>query len=137
MSSSGKLILSQHMFGIGGIDRVSVYLANGFARAGFDTEMLVFARGGPSEAILMPQVDSNVRVTFLGERGLARPLDLIRLFPAFVRRLKDARPDAIVSTSNNMNWITCLGVRVKEVWPGRSESLRTASPSGMPMASGL
>ena len=105
---SEKIVLTMHTFGLGGTDRVSAYLARGFADHGFDTEVLVFGRGGPAEDILRPLLGNDVRVAFLGRASARRTADLARYFPAFVRRLKATKPDCIVSTANNMNWITAL-----------------------------
>lgn len=109
MTARPKVIFVQHTFGTGGIDRVGVFLANGFARHGYDVELIVFCRNGAAEHILRPLLSPPVRLTFLGDIGKQRTRDLIRLFPRFVARLRQARPDAIISTANNMNWPCALG----------------------------
>lgn len=109
MAARPKVIFVQHTFGTGGIDRVGVFLANGFARHGYDVELIAFCQNGPAEHILRPLLSPAVRLTFLGALGKQRTRDLIRLFPRFVARLRQARPDAIISTANNMNWPCALG----------------------------
>jgi glycosyltransferase involved in cell wall biosynthesis len=109
MAARPKVIFTQHIFGTGGIDRVSVFLANGFARHGYDVELLVFCEGGPAEQILRPLLSPAVCLTYLGKLGQHRTLDLIRLFPRFVGRLIHAKPAAIIATANNMTWICALG----------------------------
>lgn len=108
MTARSKVIFVQHTFGTGGIDRVGVFLANGFADHGYDVELLAFCEGGPTEHILRPLLSPAVRLTYLGNLGKKRTFDLIRLFPRFVDHLRQARPDAIISTANNMHWVCAL-----------------------------
>jgi len=113
MATLKKIVLTQHMFSQGGIDRVCAYLATGFAAQGFETEIIVFCRGGPAESELTARLSKDVKVTYLSNtRGPSRTGDLVRHLPAFVRRLKAAAPDAVVSSANCMAWITALGVRL-------------------------
>jgi glycosyltransferase involved in cell wall biosynthesis len=113
MATLKKIILTQHMFSQGGIDRVCAYLATGFAAQGFETEIIVFCRGGPAESELTARLSKDVTVIYLSNaRGPSRTGDLIRNLPAFIRRLKAAAPDAVISSANCMAWITALGVRL-------------------------
>lgn len=101
-----KILLAQHMLGTGGIDRVAVYLANGFAAHGYDTRQLLFCNDGPLHAILAPEIAPPVKLQHLGTRGpLGRTSDLLRLLPRFIAYLRDDPPDVLISTANNMHWI--------------------------------
>lgn len=108
----GKVILTVHMLGQGGTDRVCAHLARGFAAAGFRTEVVVFCSGGAAGAALLPIFGDDVRIRYLGSRVGGRAIDLLRYLPAFVRHLRAAKPDAVISTGNNMNWITTVGHRL-------------------------
>ena len=107
-----KVVLTVHTLGQGGTDRVCTHLANGIAAAGFDTEILLFCRGGGGEQALTSLLDSRVRLTSLSTRSLSRPLDLVSKLPAYVRHLIHARPQCVISTGNNMSWVTALGVKL-------------------------
>ena len=81
-----------HSFSQGGTDRVAALLSKGFAERDYATELFIFARGGQAEAALMSILPANVKLTFLGSSSGSRAWDLVRLFPAFVRALRRARP---------------------------------------------
>ena len=91
-----RFVFVLHMFGHGGTDRVCAHLARGFAEAGIETEILVFSRGGDAEAELLRLAGGAVRVTFLGQRGASRALDLIGRARAFVAHIRRVRPDCVV-----------------------------------------
>lgn len=110
MITTKKVILTQYMFSQGGIDRVCVYLATGIAAQGFNTEIVVFGRGGPAEGALTALLGEDVKVTYLGRRGAFRTWDLIRNLPVFVRHLGAAKPDCLIASANCMAWITALGL---------------------------
>jgi len=99
-----------HKFSRGGSDRVAAYLANGFAAAGMDVEMVVLCRGGEVEALLTDRVD-DIPVTYLGRASASRGWDLIRTFPRLVSHLKASRPDAAISTANNTSLATAFALR--------------------------
>jgi glycosyltransferase involved in cell wall biosynthesis len=110
-----KIILTVHMLGQGGTDRVCTHLANGLAAAGFDTEVLAFCRGGGGEEALTDILDQRVRLTSLSRRSLSRPLDLVSRLPGYVRHLNRTRPQCVISTGNNMSWVTALGLRASSL----------------------
>ncbi|WP_340313792.1 glycosyltransferase [Rhizorhabdus argentea] len=121
-----KVVLTLHMFGQGGTDRVCAHLAGGFMRAGFDTEILNFCAGGQGESALHGLLEKGVRVTTLGRTSGSRPRDLLSGLPRYVRHLRRERPDYVVSTGNNMNWITAMGLSLSRV-PSRL-ALKTTNP---------
>jgi glycosyltransferase involved in cell wall biosynthesis len=106
-----RILLSTHMFGHGGTDRVCAHLASGFAARGAEVEVVSFVSGGPGEAALLPLL-GGARLTCLGRTGGSRTTDLIRLLPRFAGHLRAARPDVVLSTANNMNWPTAAAVRL-------------------------
>ncbi len=105
-----RVSLILHKFSRGGSDRVAAYLANGFAAAGMDVEMVVLCRGGEVEALLTDRVD-DIPVTYLGRASASRGWDLIRTFPRLVSHLKASRPDAAISTANNTSLATSFALR--------------------------
>ena len=110
-----RFVFVLHMFGHGGTDRVCAHLARGFAEAGIETEILVFSRGGDAEAELLRLAGGAVRVTFLGQRGASRALDLIGRALAFVAHIRRVRPDCVVSSANHLNWLVAVGARLARV----------------------
>lgn len=105
-----KIILVQHIFGQGGTDRVSAHLARGFADGGLQPEILAFCGGGKAQKFLAGLLGEKVSVTFLGHRRITRKADLFARLPAFIRHLKQERPDFLLSTGNNVSRITALGL---------------------------
>lgn len=115
-----------HKFSRGGSDRVAAYLANGFVEAGFEVELVVFARGGEVEQILR-DLFGNVPVHFIGSAGRWRPIDLLAGLPALVRYLRRARPDVVLSTANNTALISALGCLAAQARHARLV-LKTTNP---------
>lgn len=97
-----------HKFSRGGSDRVAAYLAKGFVEAGFRVELVVFAKGGEVEQVLLDLL-GPVPVRFLGKAGQWRAIDLLSKLPAFVDHLRRARPDVLLSTANNTSLISAVG----------------------------
>lgn len=97
-----------HKFSSGGSDRVAAYLARGFVEAGFRVELVVFAKGGEVERVLL-DVLGEVPVHFLRKAGQSRPADLLLGLSAFARHLRRTRPDIILSTANNTALISAMG----------------------------
>lgn len=106
-----RIVLTMHMLSYGGTDRVAVHLANGFAQIGHSVTLLLFCRDGEAHEPLSQLLKPDVRIVWLGERGGSRTRDLLRLFPQCLAWLKRERPDTILSTCNNMNWITALAAK--------------------------
>ena len=104
-----KILLVQHMLSHGGIDRVAVHLANGFAARGYDVRQLLFCANGPAHAHFAAELSPAVKLHHLGQRGpLGRTADLLRLLPRFIAYLRDDPPDVLISTANNMHWISAF-----------------------------
>ena len=97
-----------HKFSRGGSDRVAAYLARGFFEAGLHVELVVFARGGEVEQVLLDLL-GDVPVRFLRKAGRWRTLDLVLGLPAIVRHFGRAQPQVILSTANNTALISAIG----------------------------
>lgn len=110
MAGRDKVHLIVHKFGRGGTDRVCAYLANGLAKGGYDTEIVAFARGGDAEALLEELAGSRVRVRYLANSTGSRPFDLLRGLWRLAAHLRRERPACVVSTGNNVSWVTAAGV---------------------------
>lgn len=108
MRESPLITFVLHKFSRGGSDRVAAYLARGFVEAGFQVELVVFAKGGEVERVLLDLL-GDVPVHFLGNAGRWRSVDLIRGLPAFVTHLRRSRPDVVLSTANNTALISAIG----------------------------
>ncbi|MEH6758504.1 MAG: glycosyltransferase [Parasphingorhabdus sp.] len=112
---SQKILLTLHMLAQGGTDRVACILASGFVRAGYDTTMLVFCNNGEAQEALSTLIDTDVKLVFLSHYSISRPIDLIRLLPKCAAYIAKFKPDFIVSTGNNINWITAAAVRLSGI----------------------
>lgn len=110
----------------GGIDRVACLLAGGFAEAGYQVDLVVFCDQGSAEATLLPLLRGKVNLHFLGHSGGSRTRDLIRLSPRCINWLKKNRADYLISTSNNMNWITTVIAKMGK--PRAKVILKTTNP---------
>lgn len=104
----------------GGIDRVAALLADGFAGAGYHVTLLLFCSGGSGERVYFPEIDNEnfifpVNIVYLGESKSSRSKDLLRLFPKALTWLKNNPTDYIISTCNNMSWITALAARWSKI----------------------
>lgn len=100
----------------GGIDRVAALLANGFAHAGYNVTLLLFCNGGSGERLYFPEIDNPnhkniVNIIYLGESKFSRSKDILYIFPKALKWLNNNPNDYIISTCNNMNWITALAAK--------------------------
>lgn len=110
--TSKRITFLHHRLNTGGVDRVICYLAKGFADAGYDVELLLFCKGGKGEDALSPLLGAGVTLTHLGDSIGSRTKDLIRYLPACGRWLKANPSDCLISSSNNMNWITSIAAKL-------------------------
>lgn len=106
-----KITLLHYKLDNGGIDRVATLLASGFAEAGYDVKLLLFCQGGSAEDIYREKMNEKVKTVYLGESQSSRTKDLLRLLPKAVNWLKNEPNDILLSTCNNMNWITLLAAK--------------------------
>jgi glycosyltransferase involved in cell wall biosynthesis len=94
----------------GGISRVAVYLANGFAQAGHQVSFVVCTSSGALDSNFRGELDAAVHYIALNERPFAsRAIGQILSFRGFRRWLLNAKPDIILGTANNISWFAGLG----------------------------
>ena len=115
-----------HKFSRGGSDRVAAYLARGFVAAGFRVELIVFASGGEVEQVLLDLL-GDVPVRFIGKAGRWRPADLLSGLHGFVKYLRWAQPDVVLSTANNTALISAVGCKLASLHKARLV-LKTTNP---------
>lgn len=116
-----------HKFSRGGSDRVAAYLARGFFEAGLHVELVVFARGGEVEQVLL-ELLGDIPVHFIRPRvSRSRAVDLVAGLPGFVRHLRRRKPSVIVSTANNTSLISAIG-RTMGRMSGARLVLKTTNP---------
>lgn len=116
-----------HKFSRGGSDRVAAYLARGFFEAGMEVELVVFARGGEVEQVLLDLL-GDIPVHFLRPRtSRSRAFDLVAGLPGFVRHLRRRKPSVILSTANNTALISALGRKFSRM-SGARLVLKTTNP---------
>lgn len=124
--SRKRITLLHYRLDKGGIDRVACLLASGFAKAGYQVDLIVFSDRGAGEDALLPLLDSDVNLQFLGYSHGTRTLDLIRLLPACIKTINENNPDMLVSTCNHMNWITVAAAKLSGNHP--DIVLKTTNP---------
>jgi glycosyltransferase involved in cell wall biosynthesis len=94
----------------GGISRVAVYLANGFAAAGHDVSLLLCTSAGSRDADFRRELHPGVTYVALGDQHhRSRSWGQISKFAAYRKWLKTAKPDVVIATANNISWFTGLG----------------------------
>ena len=110
-----NVLFTQHTLGFGGVDRVACFLVNGFVEAGYTVNYVIACEGGPGSEVLGPHINQAVHLTFLSKKTTKRSADLIRNLMGFVSAIKRIQPDCVISTCNNMNWITALAVKISGI----------------------
>jgi glycosyltransferase involved in cell wall biosynthesis len=113
-----KVAVFPPSLGIGGVERVSLNLAQGFASSGLDTDLLVIKARGD----FLTHVPDNVRLVNLsGKRALTS-------LPALMRYLHRERPDVLVAASEPINLIAIWAKLLTRV-PTRIAALILNTPS--------
>jgi glycosyltransferase involved in cell wall biosynthesis len=119
--------------GDGGLDRVAILLANGFAARGFVTELWLTRADGPSRFL----ISDTVRVRLVPAPELkARGLALALQIPALVKMIRTHRPKIILSAGNQSN----LPIAIANRWvkTGITAAIqKITNPVARPGASGL
>jgi glycosyltransferase involved in cell wall biosynthesis len=126
-AAARRITLILHKFSQGGSDRVSTYLARGFADAGLDVELLVICRGGEVESLLVDLLGADIPVRYLSRTKGPRSIDLVRNLPRLVRALRARHPDVILSTANNTALISAFAMNLARL-PGCRLVLKTTNP---------
>ena len=101
-----------HQLGWGGVERVAAILANGFAKRGIETELLVCAKGGPGEDELRAIIGENASVHYFRQTQGSRLMDLLKGFTKMGRYLHETKPKIVLSAGNNVSLFSLLLVRL-------------------------
>ncbi len=105
------IALTSYDLETGGISRVAVYLANGFAAAGHRVSLVLCSDAGELHETLAGELAHGAELVLLpGHRPRSRALGQIASFRAMCRWLRTARPDILLGTSNNIAWFTGLSL---------------------------
>ena len=100
-STTRFAVFSPDMAG-GGAERAALQLAGGLADRGYPTDLVLASAVGPR----MAEISDRVNVVDLGAKRVVTSL------PAFVRYLRDAKPDAMVSMLNHSNVVALWARRL-------------------------
>ncbi len=90
------------------MDRVAVLLANGFARRGIKTELLICAKGGPAEETLLKLAGEDLKLRFFRQTSANRTKDLLLGAASIGKHLQESRPDIVLSAGNNVAMLAAL-----------------------------
>jgi glycosyltransferase involved in cell wall biosynthesis len=115
--------------GYGGLDRVAMLLASGFAERGLAVELWLTRNEGPIQDLLSDAV--NVRK--LPQRHSARGVALALQMPALRRLVRTVRPRVLLSAGNQSNLnvaLACLGSKTASVG-------KITNPVDRPQSKGL
>lgn len=93
--------------GDGGLDRVAILLANGFAARGVNTELWLTRNAGPMRGLVGDGVTVRVIPAPRTGRGLALALQL----PALRKHVRASRPKLLLSAGNQSNLTVALACR--------------------------
>ena len=100
--------------GNGGLDRVAVLLANGFAARGRSTELWLTRTQGPVADLIAP----GVTVRRLPGYGPARGISLTLQIPTLRAMIRDRRPRVLLSAGNQSNRavaVACRGTATRAI----------------------
>lgn len=101
------IALTSYDLETGGISRVAVYLANGFAGAGHRVSLVLCSEAGDLHAALSAELAQGVELVVLSrQRARSRAWGQVASLRAMRRWLRAARPDVLMGTSNNIAWFT-------------------------------
>ncbi len=112
----------------GGISRVAVHLANGFADAGHRVSLVLCSAEGELHGPLAGALGQNVDLVILSRaRARSRALGQAACWRALRRWLRAERPDVLLGTANNISWFAGLALLGL---PGKAPALfiKTTNP---------
>jgi glycosyltransferase involved in cell wall biosynthesis len=89
----------------GGISRVTVYLANGFAARGHRVSLVLCSGAGELHGALAEELSTGVELVELSDRRFrSRAMGQVRTWRKMQNWLRLARPDVLLGTANNIAW---------------------------------
>lgn len=105
----GGCDIAVHLYepGNGGLDRVAILLANGFAERGRSTELWLTRQTGPIADLIAPDVTVRSLPGYCPARGISLTLQI----PALRRMVEDRRPRVLLSAGNQSNRAVAMGCR--------------------------
>jgi len=95
--------------GDGGLDRVAILMANGFAERGVKTELWMIRDHGPSRALISDKV--TVRIIPVPAIG-SRSVQLLLQLPALIQTIRQQHPHVLMSAGNQSNFAIALACRL-------------------------
>jgi glycosyltransferase involved in cell wall biosynthesis len=99
------ILIALNRLGSGGVERVTLHLANGFARRGNRVTLALVSPGGPLEH----RLDPEVRVVSIGNgRAVERGLGLLRAVRPLAKLVGVLRPDVLLSPGNHTSVLVTL-----------------------------
>jgi len=99
------ILIALNRLGSGGVERVTLHLANGFARRGNRVTLALVSPGGPLEH----RLDPEVRVVSIGNgRAVERGLGLLRAVRPLAKLVRVLRPDVLLSPGNHTSVLVTL-----------------------------
>ena len=107
MASAPDIAVHLYEAGSGGLDRVAILLANGFAERGLRSELWLAREGGPVREL----VSAAVTVRQVAAPSLPRGAALALQLPALRRAVGQRRPRVLLSAGNQSNLSVVLAAR--------------------------
>ena len=121
-----SIVITIHRLTQGGIDRVACILASGFARAGYRVTLMIFSEGGDAVGPMRALIDDDVTIVLLSKKARRRAVDLWSNLQNCASALHRLQPDFILSSANNMNWITVAAAMLSRC--NAKVALKTTNP---------
>lgn len=106
---SDRADIAVHLYepGDGGLDRVAILLANGFARRGLKTELWLTRETGKVAGLIAGDMRTRIIAAPKGARGPT----LVAQIPALRRMVARHRPKLLLSAGNQANMVVALACR--------------------------
>lgn len=101
------VLIPLHRLGSGGVERVTLHLANGLAERGNRVTLVLLSPGGPLE----DQLDRRVAVVRFNLAAPRRGAGLLRASRPLARLIRETRPDVLLSPGNHMHPLVLLACR--------------------------
>lgn len=122
------IMIVLHQLGQGGVERVALHLANGFARRGNRVSLLVLRPGGALEDLVEPSVE---RIEPPTPAGPKRGAGLLRFVGSVAGAVRTRQPDVLLSPGNHLHPLVVLAHR-RAGAPGCRLALKLTNPVRRP-----
>lgn len=117
-------MMALHQLGSGGVERVTLHLANGFATRGNRVSLALLKPGG----VLEDRIDRRVEIIRpRGPRMKQRGIGLLRAARPLAEAIRRAEPDVLLSPGNHMHPLMLLAHRMAGV-PNCRLALKFTNP---------